>query len=159
MVKKNWVETVLLGIIALNIFVLSYVFLIPRAKFIIHNRGLNSETLMEMQGAMDTPNQYSKTYKVANQIRKVTKEDSIILMPTDNWEFGSNRSVMIQRLYPRKVYFFGDKGFYDHQSNVGFKTTVYAVAFSGDNANLCFEKKSEKLGNTDFVICRSNSSN
>ena len=79
MVKKNWVETVLLGIIALNIFVLSYVFLIPRAKFIIHNRGLNSETLMEMQGAMDTPNQYSKTYKVANQIRKVTKEDSIIL--------------------------------------------------------------------------------
>jgi len=109
---------------------------------------------METQGAMDTPNQYLKTYKVANQVRKVTKEDSIILMPTDNWEFGSNRSVVIQRLFPRKVYFFGDEDFYDHKNSVGSKTTVYAVAFPGDGANLCFERDIESLDETKFVLCK-----
>ena len=108
---------------------------------------------METQGVMDIPNQYPKTYKVANQIRKVTKKDSIILMPTDNWEFGSNRSVVIQRLYPREVYFFGDRGFYNGRNNASRETSLYAVAFSGDGANLCFEQDSEKLGNTGFVIC------
>ena len=66
---------------------------------------------METPGAIDTPNQYLQTYKVANAIRNITQENSVILMPADNWEFGSNRSVVIQRLYPRKVYFFGDDGF------------------------------------------------
>ena len=159
MIKKNWVEIVVLGIIVFKLFVLTYVFLIPRTQYIIDHWGWNSETLMEIQGAMDIPNQYSKTYKVANQIRKVTKKDSIILMPTDNWEFGSNRSVIIQRLYPRKVYFFGDEDFYDRKSNISMKTNVYAVVFSGDNENLCFDKEPEKLGDTDFVICTSRGPN
>ena len=75
-------------------------------------------------------------------------------MPNDNWEFGSNRSVVIQRLYPRKVYFFGDEGFYDGKNYSSIETSLYAVAFSDDGANLCFEQDSEKLGNTGFVICR-----
>ena len=154
MVKKNWVEIVILGIVAFNIFVLAYVFLIPRTQFIVDHWGWNSEMLMEMQGAIDIPNQYSKTYKVANRIRKVTRKNSIILMPTDNWEFGSNRSILIQRLYPRKVYFFGDENFYDRKNSISVKTTIYAIAFSGDNANLCFKEESEKLSDTDFVICR-----
>jgi len=159
MIKQNWVENIILGIIAFNIFILAYVFLIPRAQFIIGHWGWGPEALMEIQGAMDIPNQYSKTYKVANHIRKATKKDSIILMPKDNWEFGSNRSVVIQRLYPRKVYFFGDEGFYDGNNNAGIDTSVYAVAFSGDGANLCFEKEPEKLGDTGFVICMISISN
>ena len=159
MVKKDWVEIVILGIVAFNIFVLAYVFLIPRTQFIVDHWGWNSEMLMEIKGAIDIPNQYSKTYKVANRMRKVTRKNSIILMPTDNWEFGSNRSILIQRLYPRKVYFFGDENFYDRKSSISVKTTIYAIAFSGDNANLCFKEESEKLSDTDFVICRSDSFN
>ena len=159
MAKRNWVENMILGIIGFNIVVLMYVFLIPRTQFMVGHWELSSEALMETPGAIDTPNQYSRTYKVANSIRKFTEENSIILMPADNWEFGSNRSVVIQRLYPRKVYFFDDDGFYDYKSNIDFKTTVYAVAFSGDNSNLCFEEETEKLGNTDFVICRNRGSN
>ena len=154
MFKGNWVENIIFGIIGLNIIVLMYVFLIPRSQFMISNWELRPEALMETPGAIDTPNQYLRTYKVANAIRNITQENSVILMPADNWEFGSNRSVVIQRLYPRKVYFFGDDGFYDYKGNIGLKKTVYAVAFTGDGANLCFEQDSEKLGNTGFVICR-----
>tara|TARA_B100000686_G_C16773456_1_gene966800 strand:- start:362 stop:841 length:480 start_codon:yes stop_codon:yes gene_type:complete len=155
MVKQNWAENIILGIIALNIFVLAYVFLIPRAQFIIDHWEWDSEALMEIQGAMDIPNQYSKTYKVANHIRNSTNKDSVILMPADNWEFGSNRSVVIQRLYPREVYFMGDESFYNQKNNADFEKMVYAIAFPDDGANLCFEKKYEKLGETGFVICRS----
>ena len=159
MIRRNWVENTILGIIVLNIFILAYVFLIPRAQFMIDHWKWEYEALMETAGAVDIPNQYSKTYKVANQIKRVTNKNSIILMPTDNWEFGSNRSVIIQRLYPRKVYFWGDENFYDRKNNVGSETTVYAVAFSDDGADLCFEKESQKLGETSFVICKSTVSN
>lgn len=109
--KCKWVENMILGIIALNIFVLSFVFLIPRAQFMAEHWGWEAEALMETSGAWDTPNQYFKTYKVTNRIRQITADDSIIFMPPDNEVFGSSRSVVIQRLYPRKVYFSGDPEF------------------------------------------------
>ena len=151
--KRNWVENMIRSIIILNILLLVLVFLIPRAKTIVSHWGKKPEVLMETLGAMDTPNQYSQTYKVANAIRNITEENSIILMPTDNWEFGSNRSVVIQRLYPRKVYFFGDERFYDHKNSVDFKTTVYAAGFFGDSANLCSERDKKRLGETKFILC------
>ena len=153
MVKRNWVENTILGIIFFNVFVLAYVFLIPRAQFIIGHWELGPEALMETSGSIDIPNQYSKTYKVANQIRRVTKEDAIILMPADNWEFGSNRSVVIQRLYPRKVYFWGDEGFDDLKNSVDSKNTVFGVSFSGDSSNLCSKRDIKNLGETKFVLC------
>ena len=159
MVKRNWVDKTILGIIVCNIIILAHVFLIPRTQFMMDHWDWEYEALMETVGAADTPNQYSKTYKLANKIKKITKENSIILMPADNWEFGSNRSIIIQRLYPRKVYFFGDEDFYDRRTNIGSETMVYAVAFSEDGSDLCFKKESRKLGETSFVICRSNSSN
>lgn len=154
MSNRNWVENTILGIIAFNIFVLAYVFLIPRTQFMIYHWGRGPEAITETPGAADTPNRYSKAYKVANQIRKVTKENSIILMPADNWEFGSNRSALIQRLYPRKVYFFGEKSFLELKNNLNPDTSVYAAAFSGDGAGLCFEKDARKLGETEFVLCK-----
>ena len=157
--NRKWVENTILGIIVLNIFVMAFVFLIPRMEFIANHWGWNSEALMEYSGVMDTPNQYSETYKVVNQIRKATTTESIILMPTDNWEFGSNRSVMIQRLYPRKVYFFGDKNFSKFKYNLNPNAPVYAVAFSGDGAELCFERDVRKLGETGFEICERSFSN
>jgi len=154
MIDRGWVENMIGTIIILNILLLFLVFLIPRGKIIINYWGAKPETLMETIGAMDTPNQYLRTYKVANEIRKVTQENSIILMPTDNWEFGSNRSVVIQRLYPRKVYFFSDKDFSENNHNQNSNKLVYAVAFEGDDADLCFKKDTKSLGNTGFVICK-----
>jgi len=152
--NRNWVENMIWSIIMLNFMVLTYVFLIPRAQFMIDHWGWNSESLMETSGAMDTPNQYFKTYKIANFIQKITEEDSVILMPTDNWEFGSNRSVVIQRLYPRKIYFFGDEGFLHHKNSPNYKTPNYAVAFPGDGSDLCFEKDINSLGETGFLLCK-----
>ena len=154
MIQRNWVENTILGIIIFNVFVLAYVFIIPRAQFIIDHWEWKPEDLMETRGPTDMPNQYPRTYKVTNEIRNITKENSIILMPADNWEFGSNRSVVIQRLYPRKVYFFGDEGFHDHKNNLEPKTTVYAVAFTGDQSNLCFERNVKNLDATGFVLCK-----
>ena len=151
--NRSWVENMIRSIIILNILLLVLVFLIPRAKIIVSHWGEKPEVLMETLGAMDTPNQYSRTYKVANEIRNITEENSIILMPTDNWEFGSNRSVVIQRLYPRKVYFFGDERFYDHKNSSEFQTTVYAAGFFGDGANLCSEREKKRLGETKFILC------
>tara|TARA_B100000686_G_scaffold100911_1_gene108118 strand:+ start:1724 stop:2197 length:474 start_codon:yes stop_codon:yes gene_type:complete len=154
MIKRDWVETVILAIIVCNIFVLAYIFIIPRAQFIFDHWEWEYEDLMETSGPMDMPNQYPRTYKVTNEIRNVTQENSIILMPKDNWEFGSNKSVVIQRLYPRKVYFFGDDGFYDQKNNLEPKTTIYAVAFAGDKSNLCFKKNIRNLDGTGFVLCK-----
>ena len=109
--NRKWVESTILGIIVLNILVLAFVFLIPRVQFMVDHWGWEAEALMESSGARDTPNQYSKTYRMVNQVKKVLLKNSIILMPPDNWEFGSSRSVVIQRLYPNKVYFAGDKDF------------------------------------------------
>ena len=66
--NRKWVEKTILGIIVLNIFVMAFIFLIPRMEFIANHWGWKAEALMESSGAMDTPNQYSKTYKVVNQI-------------------------------------------------------------------------------------------
>ena len=109
--SRSWVENIIWSVIALNFVVLMYVFLIPRLQFMASNWGMESAVLMETSGARDIPNQYLKTYKVANQIQKFIKNDSIVLMPPDNMGFVLNRSVLIQRLYPREIYFSGDKGF------------------------------------------------
>ena len=156
MINRNWVVNTILGIIVLNIFVLAYIFIIPRSQFIIDHWKWNPEDLMETSGPMDMPNQYPLTYTVSNEIRNVTEENSIILMPIDNWEFGSNRSVVIQRLYPRKVYFFGDNEFPTSNHNLNSNKLAYSVAFKGDGADLCFEKATKSLGNTGFVICENN---
>ena len=151
--NRSCVENMIGSVIILNTILLVLVFLTPRAKIMSNHWGDDPEILMETLGAMDMPNQYPQTYKVANKIRSVTQENSIILMPTDNWEFGSNRSVVIQRLYPRKVYFFGDERFYDHKNSSEFQTTVYAAGFFGDGANLCSEREKKRLGETKFILC------
>ncbi len=154
--NRTWVENMIGLIIVLNIIVLTNMFFIPRIKFMTVHWNLSPEALMETRGALDTPNQFIKTYKVANKIRNVTQEDSIILMPDDNWEFGSNRSVMIQRLYPRKIYFLRDKKFLKSNYNLGSKKFIYEVGFQNHDTELCFKKDAKTLGNTGFVICESN---
>jgi hypothetical protein len=152
--NRKWVENIILGIIVLNIFVMAFVFLIPRMQLIANHWGWKAEALMESSGAMDTPNQYSKTYKMANQVRKIVAEDSTVFMPADKWGFGLNRSVVIQRLYPRKVYFSGDpegdKAFPD-ASKI---SNSYIVFNEHWGQGLCVKQSVKYLEAGKIGICR-----
>ena len=155
MINRTWVEKMIGLIIVLNISVLAYMFLIPRVQFMAVNWNLGPEALMETRLAKDTPNQYPRAYKFANQIRKITGDTSIILMPGNGWKFGSNRSVVIQRLYPRKIYFFGDQGFEDRMRNLITQKKEIFVVFNEDwGSFLCETKRVRTLNSPGFGICQ-----
>ena len=152
--NRKWVENTILGIIVLNMFVMAFVFLIPRMQFIANHWGWESEALMESSGAMDTPNQYSETYKVANQVRKIVTKDSTVFMPADKWGFELNRSVVIQRLYPRKVYFAGDSEAEKIFSDVSEISNSYVVFNEHGGHGLCFKQSVKYLEAERTGICR-----
>jgi hypothetical protein len=149
--NRKWVEKTILGIIVLNIFVMAFVFLIPRMQFIANHWGWKAEALMESSGAMDTPNQYSKTYKMANQVRKIATEDSTVFMPANKW---GNRSVMIQRLYPRKVYFSGDPEADKVFSDASKISNSYIVFNEHWGQDLCVKRSVKYLEAERTGICR-----
>ena len=152
--NRKWVENTILGIIVLNMFFMAFVFLIPRMQFIANHWGWESEALMESSGAMDTPNQYSETYKVANQVRKIATKDSTVFMPSDKWGFELNRSVVIQRLYPRKVYFAGDSEAEKVFSDVSKISNSYVVFNEHGDHGLCFKQSVKYLEAERTGICR-----
>jgi hypothetical protein len=152
--NRKWIENTILGIIVMNIFVMAFVFLIPRVQFMASHWGWKSETLMESSGARDTPNQYSETYQVANQVRNTTTEDSTVFMPADKWGFGLNRAVVIQRLYPRKVYFFGGPEV-DKVFSEAFKiSNSYAVFNEHWGQDLCAKQPVKYLEAKRVGLCR-----
>ena len=152
--NRKWVENTILGIIVLNMIVMAFVFLIPRIQFIANHWGWESEAIMESSGAMDTPNQYSETYKVANQVRKIVTKDSTVFMPADNWGFELNRSVVIQRLYPRKVYFAGDSEAEKIFSDVSKISNSYVVFNENGGHGLCFKQSVKYLEAERTGICQ-----
>jgi hypothetical protein len=151
--NRKWVENTIMGITVLNIFVLAFVFLIPRVQFMAKHWGLKAEALMESSGAMDTPNQYSETYKVTNQVRKIAREDAVVYMPADKWGFGLNRSVVIQRLYPRKVYFSGDPDVDKVLSDVSKISNSYVVFNEYWGQDLCVKQSVKYLESKRVGIC------
>jgi len=152
--NRKWVENAILGVVALNILVLTFVFLIPRTKFMVDHWRWESEALMESSGAMDIPNQYPETYKVVNQVRKIVPDESIIFMPLDYEYFGLNRSVVIQRLYPRKIYFLGDDGFEQVLSPLNTFEEVYVVLNDRRRKEYCTIDSMKPLSNSGFGVCR-----
>ena len=152
--NRKWVENAILGVVALNVLVLTFVFLIPRTKFMVDHWRWESEALMESSGAMDTPNQYPETYKVVNQVRKIAPDESIIFMPLDYEYFGLNRSVVIQRLYPRKIYFLGDDGFEQVLSPLNTFEEVYVVLNDRRRKEYCTIDSMKPLSNSGFGVCR-----
>ncbi len=156
--SRTWVENMIWSIIALNFVVLMYVFLIPRLQFIASHWGMKPEALMETSSASDTPNQYIKTYKVANQIRESIGNDSIVLMPSATRKFVLNRAVLIQRLYPRKIYFSGDKDFDELVLSLANQEKEIYVMFNESwGKRFCKEESVEPLGNSGFRMCRGSS--
>ena len=152
--KRKWIENTILGVIVLNVFVMAFVFLIPRVQFMANHWGWKTEALMESSGAMDTPNQYSETYKVANQVRKIATEDSVVYMTANKWGFGLKKSVVIQRLYPRKVYFSGDPETDKVFSDISKVSNSYVVFNEHWGQNLCAKQSVKYLEATRVGICR-----
>ena len=152
--NRKWVESTIFGIIVLNIFVMAYVFLIPRMQFMADHWGWEAEALMESSGARDTPNQYSETYKVANQIRKNTKKDAVVYMSADKWGFDLSRAVIIQRLYPRKVYFSEDSEEHNVFSDASKNSNFYILFNERWGQDLCAMQSVKYLKNTRVGICR-----
>ena len=152
--NRKWVESTILGIIVLNILVLAFVFLIPRVQFMADHWGWKAKALMESSGARDTPNQYSETYKIANQLRKIATEEAIVYIPTDKWEFEFNKSVVIQSLYPRKVYFSEDSEADNVFSDASKISNSYVVFNERWGQGLCPMQSVKYLKNKKIGICR-----
>ncbi len=153
--SRTWVENIIWSVIVLNFVVLMYVFLIPRLQFMVSHWGMKSQALMETSNANDTPNQYIKTYKVANQIRKSGNNYSIMLLTATPQEFVLNRSVLIQRLYPRKIYFSGDSNFDEFVVSLANQEKEINVIFNESwGERICKEEAVERLRNSGFRMCR-----
>ena len=154
MSKKTWVQSVIWGVVFLNLVVIIKVFLISRTHFIIGHFQERRDALRESSGPMDMPNQYVHTYRIMKQVREMASEESLLLLPPDDWEFGSPRSAVIQTLYPRKVYFSGDEGF-DKKLSQAFQLKEAYVVFNEPwGKGLCKKRPVKYLGEQGFGICR-----
>lgn len=154
MSNEKWVQTVIWVVVFLNLVVISRVFLIPRGDFIVSHIEEDQEGLLQSSGPLDMPNQYVHTYRLMKQIREITSENSLLFLPPDDWEFGSPRSAVIQRLYPRKVYFSGDPGFDQKRSQALNFKEVYVVFNEKWGKELCQKRMAKDLGELGFRICR-----
>ena len=154
MSKKKWVQIVIWAVVFLNLVVIFRVFIIPRTHFIISHFEESRDALRESSGPIDMPNQYVHTYQMMNQVREIADENSVLLLPTDDWEFGSPRSAVIQTLYPRKVYFLGDQGFDKKLSQAFHLKEAYVVFNEQWGKGLCKNRPVKLLGEQGFGICR-----
>ncbi|MBT3183159.1 MAG: hypothetical protein HOI59_13700 [Nitrospina sp.] len=154
MPKKKWVQNVIWGVIFLNLVVIVRVFIIPRTHFITSHFQERREALRESSGPLDMPNQYAHTYRMMKQVREMASEESLLLLPPDDWEFGSPRSAVIQTLYPRKVYFSGDEGFDKKLSQAFHLKEAYVMFNDRWGKGLCKNRTVKHLGEQGFGICR-----
>lgn len=151
--NNKWVQSVIWAVVFLNLIVICRVFIIPRADFMVGHFQENRESLRGLEGAQDMPNQYVNTYKIMKQVRQITKEDSILFLPPDNWEFGSPRSAVIQMLYPRKVYFAKDMGFAENLSHAKSLKKYYVIFNKQWGKELCEKRETKDLKALGFGIC------
>ncbi|MBT5550360.1 MAG: hypothetical protein HOJ79_07755 [Nitrospina sp.] len=154
MSKKKWVQNVIWGVVFLNLVVIVRIFIIPRAHFITGHFQEHRDALWESSGPLDMPNQYINTYRIMKQVREIASEESLLLLPPDDWEFGSPRSAVIQTLYPRKIYFSGDEGFDKKLSQAFSLKNAYVVFNERWGKGLCEKRPVKHLGEQGFGICR-----
>lgn len=156
MTNKKWVQKIIWGVVFFNMVVIIGVFIIPRVSFIVDRFQDSRDALRESSGPIDMPNQYIQTYRMMNKVREITSDDSLLLMPHDDWEFGSPRSAVIQMLYPRRVYFFGDQGFEKNLARAFNSKEAYVVFNLQWGKGLCKEGTVKQLDSQGFGICRIN---
>ncbi len=151
--KKNFDSSIfkkyLMSIVAINLAVILVVFLGPRIKFFIQHSNKSYAQISETSGPGDLPNQFSVSYKVANELKKKVAGEIPLLV-----DMGSSdeliRSVIIQVLFRYNLIFLDG---FDSQYKTGSIEGVYVVTLNDRKNKLCTETNSERLGDTGFVLC------
>ena len=131
--------------------VVAVMFAGPRIKFIADNLDKPFEQRAENAGPSDLPNQFTKTYQVAHQLRERVIRGQSLFLPPGNGE-GSFRSVMTQVLFSQKLIFADDPCFWRDLEEKGSR--AYVVSRHGGEAQLCSEMEGEALGETGFILCQ-----
>ena len=152
-VNYRWTRRFLYLIVGVNLFVIVSIFAGPRIKYIANNLDKSYEERSENSGPLDMPNQYTKTYRVAHQLKKHAMKGQLFLLPSGNKE-GSFRSVMTQVLYPQKLIFANDSDLWKKIQTKELRPLMVTERV-GDN-KLCNETEAEDLDKTGFVFCRIN---
>ena len=141
----------LLLIVGVNLMVVAVMFAGPRIKFIADNLDKPFEQRAENAGPSDLPNQFTKTYQVAHQLRERVIRGQSLFLPPGNGE-GSFRSVMTQVLFSQKLIFADDPCFWRDLEEKGSR--AYVVSRHGGEAQLCSGMEGEALGETGFILCQ-----
>jgi hypothetical protein len=152
----RWVQKILAGIVIGNLVILTLVFLVPRAQFILEHKNLTGNQLMETSGPPDMPNQLSLTYKVAHRIRELSPEDATVFMPPGDRLAGSFRSASIQVLYPRRIHFGKDENFASELKEAKKTDASYFVYSPDWRPEFCKEIPHIELTGFGFGMCRIN---
>ena len=120
-------------------------------KYIAENLNKSYEERAENSGPLDMPNQFSKTYRVAHQLKKHVVDGQFLFLPPGNRE-GSFRSVMTQVLFSQKLIFANDSDLWENFQKKEPRPLM-ATERVGDN-KLCNDTEVEVLDKTGFVFCR-----
>ena len=152
MSERRWLQKIIAAIVIGNLAILTMVFLVPRAQFLLAQPSLAPHQLMETVGSPDMPNQFSGTYQVVNRIRDLTPVSATVFMPPGDRLEGSFRSATIQILYPRKVFFGDDENFADKIKERG--KLAYFVYSPDWQPDFCKEPSRIELADFGFGMCR-----
>ena len=150
-VTSGHVKRFLLTTIAINLILILVVFAGPRVKFIAENFDKSYEQLAETSGPPDLPNQFTKTYQVAHQLKEHVIKGQSLFLPPGNRD-GSFRSVMTQVLFSQKLIFADDPYFLRDIEEK--ESRAYVVSQHGGEVKLCSGGDKKVLGETGFVLCQ-----
>jgi len=154
MSDSRWVRKIIAGIVIGNLIVLVIFFLFPRMQFLLANKSLPVNQRMETAGSSDMPNQRIRTYQVVNRVKELTPLQATIFMPPGYRLEGSFRSVTIQVLYPREIFFGEDENFASELKE-GFKREASFFVYSPDwRPDFCAQPSRIELTDFGFGMCR-----
>lgn len=149
MIDSRKIRYVLYAVPALNLLALAVFFIVPRVQFMALHAHLTPAEVMETRGVPDMPNLHPDAYRMFNRIRESTDESAEIFFPPLN---GAHRSIPMQMLYPRKI-FWGD--FPGYQEHLGAHARdSYFVTYPGWHPEQCSGKPLIKLNDSGYSMCR-----
>ena len=88
--------------IVINIFILFYFFLLPRASFFLEHPGYSYKDIRMSTSTSDNKNINAMAFKLAYEIKDLIPENSTIIYEGLNL---TSKNAMIQVLFPREVHF------------------------------------------------------
>jgi hypothetical protein len=149
-VTCGYIKRFLLMTVAINLILILAVFEGRRIKFIVDNFDKSYEQLAETSGPPDVPNQFTKTYQVAHELKKNVLKGHSLLLPSGKRD-GSFRSVMNQVLFSHKLFFLDDPDVWKDLEDD--KSIPYVVSQSDGQNKICGKVEAKALGETGFVLC------